>query len=263
MDQGSADLATLRALLRTRRDRAWLSAVSLDDGREQEGQLLYAQIVVGLRPHGWRDCDWSYESCTFASAVANTTSLSSLLSSHSRARLDFGSTVASFELPDSGVSWQRIPSLAAYNDLALPWPSTDYRLHLVNTDQSLRPPNAGYHVGQGEAPSFPTFGAAFRAFFHDDFRITGSSSPPTAQITVRVVDHRARISRVRIRPAALEVWVQGRDLAHARLELNGADDRGHIEVTKSGVLRSLCRTVCPPTPGSGSRLIMSGWITGH
>jgi hypothetical protein len=92
----------------------------------------------------------------------------------------------------------------------------------------------GYLVGIGEAPSFPTFGAASSAYFHDDFVITGSGTPPTGQITLRLVDYRARIMRVRIRPASLDVWVSGRGIARTRLELNGADYRAHLDLAKSG-----------------------------
>lgn len=198
-----------------------------------ESRLLHAQAIVGLRPPVWWEELWSYESCTFAADVWSTRKLSNLLSAARPAQFEIDSHAASFELADNDFSWQRIPSMAPYNELALPWPTLEYKLRLV-ADSSLQPPNAGYLVGAGSSPSFPTFGSAFRAYFLNDFTVTGGGSPPTGDLTVRVVDRRARITRVRLRPASVDVWIGGRDLANARLELNGIDYRTQVGVIRSG-----------------------------
>ena len=129
-------------------------------------------------------------------------------------------------------NWVRKPSLALYDELVLPWPSVAYTISL-NNQGSASPPN-GYLVGEGDAPSFPTFGAAYNAFYHDNFVVSGTNNPQLGQLSIRFVDGRARIGRVRIRPTSLDVWVGGRALQGARLELNGAEYRTSVDLTKAG-----------------------------
>jgi len=71
---------------------------------------------------------------------------------------------------------------------------------------------------------------------YDNFAISGTSSgSPSSfgEVSVRFVDQRARIRRVRIRAASLDVWIGGRSLESCRLELNGVEYRQVIEVSKS------------------------------
>ncbi len=103
----------------------------------------------------------------------------------------------------------------------------------LNTQRTASPPNE-YLVGAGDAPSFPTFGAAYNAFYHDSFVVSGTNNPPLGQLSIRFVDSRARIGRVRIRPTSLDVWVSGRALDGTQLELNGAEYRTTVDLTKGG-----------------------------
>ncbi len=104
------------------------------------------------------------------------------------------------------------------------------------------------NIGDGNNPSFPTVGAAFSAFFHGNFTVTGTSNPELGQLSVRLVDGRAR---VRIRPTLLDVWVGGRALAGAQLELNGAAHRASVELTKGGRVSCPFRQGCRRTHGCG------------
>ncbi|WAX55129.1 ATP-binding protein [Jatrophihabitans cynanchi] len=193
---------------------------------------MTAQIVVGVCPPGWREESWFYEDCVFATSLSTTARLAALLGEPGERRLIVGSVEAGFELPATTFSWQRLPSLAAYSQLALRWPSTEYKLHLPNQQTFQQP--AGYLVGRDEAPSFPTLSAAYSAFFHGDFTLTSTGTPPLGLITVRVIDNRARINRVRIRPSSLDVWIGGRQVRGVRLELNGVQDRTSAILTKPG-----------------------------
>lgn len=92
----------------------------------------------------------------------------------------------------------------------------------------------GYLVGVDETPSFPTLGAAFNAFMHDDFTVSGTGNPSFGEVSIRFVDQRARIRRVRIRAASVDVCVAGRSLEGCHLELNGAEYRQVMKVTKAG-----------------------------
>lgn len=244
VDVGSIELSELRSLLRARRRKAWITAVAKKDKSEDGMRLLNAQVVVGVRPSAWRDHTWAYEECIFSTAISSTSKLAAPLGSPGTQMIRVGPVDAFFELPETNFSWQRLPSLTRYSQLTLPWPSTEYTLTMVNPHQFRAP--SGYLVGRDEAPSFPTFGSVFNAFFEGDFTVTGSQQSTTSQITVRIVDNRARITRVRIRPTSLDVWVGGHDLPDARLELNGADYRTTTALEKGGRITLPLPTGLPP-----------------
>lgn len=203
-------------------------------GRSVDGvaPLLHALVVVGPRPQGWVERTWTYGECSFISTALSNVGLASALDPECDTALTLGSVLVVLEPMGGNVSWVRKPSLALYDELMLPWPSVAYNFNLSNRDSAFPP--SGYLVGEGDAPSFPTFGAAYNAFHHGNFVVSGTNSPQLGQVSVRFIDGRARIGRVRIRPTSLEVWVGGRALRGARLELNGAEDRASVELGKAG-----------------------------
>lgn len=231
MEQGISTPDDFRTQLRKRRGRAWISAV-IGESIDGVAPLLHALIVVGPRPEGWAERTWNYRECSFAAVAASTAKLASVLDPERGVDLKTGSISVGFELMNGNFNWLRKPSLALYDELVLPWPSVAYTISLANQG-SIHPPN-GYLVGQGDAPSFPTFGSAYNAFYHHNFAVSGTNNPQLGQISIRLVDARARIGRVRIRPASLEVWVGGRAVRGARLELNGAEYRTAVDLTKAG-----------------------------
>lgn len=231
MEQGTSDVDDLRGELRKRRGRAWISAVI---GRPVDGvaPLLHALVVVGPRPEGWAERTWTYGECSFTSIAVSTAKLASALDPESDAALTAGSDGVGLELMGGNLNWVRKPSLALYDELTLPWPSVAYTINMSNQG-SAYPPN-GYLVGEGDAPSFPTFGAAYNAFYHGNFVVSGTNNPQLGQVSMRFIDGRAWIGRVRIRPTSLDVWVGGRALQGARLELNGAEYRASVDLDKAG-----------------------------
>lgn len=231
MEQGTISFDNLRRELRNRRGRSWIRAVI---GRPVNGvaPLLHALVVVGHRPQGWTEGTWTYQECSFISTCQSNARLASALDPERDASLIPGPARIVLVPVGGDASWVRKPSLALYDELTLPWPSVSYNINLGNRDSAFPP--SGYLVGEGDAPSFPTFGAAYNAFYHGNFVVSGSNNPQLGQVFVRFIDGRARIGRVRIRPTSLEVWVGGRDLRGTRLELNGAEDRASVELGKAG-----------------------------
>lgn len=203
-------------------------------GRPVEGvaPLLNALVVVGPRPAGWRERTWIYNECTFTSSGMPTGKLAAVIDPDRDESLTVGPVRVGFELMSSNFNWVRKPSLALYDELVLPWPSVAYTVSL-NNQGTVSPPNE-YLVGEGDAPSFPTFGAAYNAFYHDNFVVSGTNNPQLGQLSIRFVDGWARIGRVRIRPTSLDVWVGGRARDGTRLELNGGEYRTSVELTKGG-----------------------------
>jgi hypothetical protein len=231
MEQGTSNVDDLRRQLRRRNSRAWISAAL---GRPAEGvaPVLHALVVVGPRPNGWTERTWSYGECSFISVAMSTTKLASALEPERDTALMVGSIHVGLELMGGNLNWARKPSLALHDELILPWPSVAYTINMSNQGSAF-PPN-GYLVGEGDVPSFPTFGAAYNAFYHGNFVVSGANNPQLGQVSIRFIDGRARIRRVRIRPTSLEVWVGGRALQGARLELNGAEYRTSVDLNKAG-----------------------------
>jgi hypothetical protein len=231
VEQGTSDADELRCDLRKRRGRAWIKAVV---GRPVDGvaPLLHALVVVGPRPEGWTERTWTYGECSFNSIAVSTARLAVDLDPERDEGLTVGSVRVGLEVTNGNFNWLRKPSLALYDELTLPWPSVAYTINMSNQGSAF-PPN-GYLVGEGEAPSFPTFGAAYNAFHHDNFVVSGTNNPQLGQVSMRLIDGRARIGRVRIRPTSLEVWVGGRALRDSRLELNGAEYRTSVDLVKAG-----------------------------
>jgi len=83
-------------------------------------------------------------------------------------------------------------------------------------------------------PSFPSYEAAFRAFFYGDFSRSPGDQVPSGFGTIRVVDGRAWLDRVLITPTSLEVHVGGSCVAGTRVELNSATYRTDARAGETG-----------------------------
>ena len=138
--------------------------------------------------------------------------------------------VATFELGPSTFQWQRHPSRQKYASIELPWPSTSYTLYFVQRVQSG--PND--YLSSMDAPSFPSFGPAYSAFFYDERVMTGAGQPPLGQLSFWIVEEDARIARLVVRPASVDLWVDGERASGTRLELNSATDQGSIDIDAPG-----------------------------
>jgi hypothetical protein len=157
--------------------------------------------------------------------------------------------------------WEHKPSRARYDWVVLPWPTLIFEPWIQNRPGGEQLPQ-GYLIGDA-CPSFPSYQAAFRAFFYGDFAGTPGRQLPSGFGVVRVVDGHAWLDKVRITPAELEVGVAGSNVAGARVELNSATYRADARVTGTG-------QVGLPLPDglpAGAWLYLSrsgsGWITGR
>ncbi len=245
MDSGTLNLDELAQRLAGDRRRAWIRAVLKPTPDGAGLDLLQAFVVVGTRPDEWDAQTWKYEQCVFVAADLPARQLSQALKPGPQT-LRLGGIDARLEIPDSGFSWQKKPSLAQYDELQLAWPSVIYSVPLASPNPQ-RP--TGYLVDDN-APSFPLFGGGFQAFMYGNFAMTGASSPRLGEVSIRVVDAAARIRRIRFRPASVDVYVGGRSLQGSLLELNGETYRTMLDVAKPG-------RVTIPLPG---QLPRDAWI---
>jgi len=201
---------------------------------ESPARLLALQALVGPRPDGWQDRLWEYEQCTFVSGRVTTRRLAQWFNGGEQP-FALGTVRATIEFTENtGYTKIHVPSLARYSSVQLDWPSFRHTPGLADQSHFNAPQN--YLVGAGSTPSFPMFGGAFNAFFYDDYAISGVANSPQLNVSINVVDSRARVRRVRVKPASIDVWLGGSKIRGALLELNGVEYRTVVEVEKPRIV---------------------------
>jgi hypothetical protein len=236
VDYGVAALEELRGkLMAAPRRRVWVR-VLVGPAGDESSALLSLQAVVGPQPPGWLKQTWTYTQCTFASAQITAGRLASLLEPGAPRELVIGRTRALVDMQPGQFSCLHAPSLAQYDELRLDWPCLVYTPSM--TGVTVNAPQ-GYLIGAGDVPSFPVFSGAYAAFFTGIFAVGGTGNPQLGRMSIRWVDTGARIVRVRVHAASLEVWLDGSSLAGTVLELNGVESRAIVPVSKRRVVFEL------------------------
>lgn len=217
MEHGQSTLEELRALVAADGRPAWIRAV-VANIVESPGRTLVAHVVVGPHPESWKARVWRYESCTFVEGAITSTQLAESLDSETPIRLLVGSETLEFQVSPFNSSWQHKPSLAPYDQPQVRYPSRVYSLRLANSETMNAPTD--FLVGQDDVRSFSVFSVAFDSFFRGGTPATGSSNPLLGEMTIRVVDERARIEGVQRVDDRLEVHVAGSSLVGTLLEFS-------------------------------------------
>lgn len=232
MDQGTIDVSSLRESLLGDSRKAWMKLV-LGPTQNDVAPVWAALVFIGPGPDNWTSRRWTYSECTFVSYESSAHDLASLFEARGPTIFSLPEDTVCFDFGNfTTVNWTRHPSRHKYDEIVLPWPSKSMKISFA--DQQLWPP-AGYLVGPN-SPSFPDFSGAFSAFFFERWVITGGMNSQLGQMTLRVVDERARITRVVVGPTSLKVWVNGSEIAGSLLELNSSSDRSELIVDDSGKL---------------------------
>jgi hypothetical protein len=133
---------------------------------------------------------------------------------------------------------------ARYDSVLLPWPTLIFKPWMQNRPEAEQRPQ-GYLIGD-DCPSFPCYEAAFRAFFYGDFSRSPGGQVPSAFSTVRFVDSRAWLERVRISPTTLDVRLGGSHVQGARVELNSQTYRCDARAAETGQVTLLLPDALPP-----------------
>jgi len=227
---GQGTLSALQDVLSTS-DQAVFVRVALHSGRRAVRCL---DVTVGppAEPPGWKPGIWEYEDVCFIAAPASSRALACALDPYDAQVLPLGGLPLTLPVLSGQVSWQHKPSRARYDSVLLPWPAFIFELHLPGGSGGQQIPR-GFLIGD-DCPSFPAYDAAFRAFFYGDFSHRAAGNIPHTFATVRVVDGRARLDRVRVTPASLDVSLGGTALVGTRVELNSETYRCDARVTEAG-----------------------------
>jgi hypothetical protein len=213
---GQGTLSGLQDLLRASEKKVLVRA-ALHSGRRA---VRYLDVTVGApaEPPGWEPGIWDYEDVSFIAAPASPRALASALDPYDAQVLPLGGLALTLPVLSGQMSWQHKPSRARFDSVALPWPALICELHLPVGPGGQQSPH-GFLIGD-DCPSFSSYDAAFRAFFYGDFSRPAGGQVPHSFATVRLVDSRAWLARVRITPASLEVRLGGSAVAGTRVELN-------------------------------------------
>jgi hypothetical protein len=179
-------------------------------------------------PPGWQPQVWEYAEASFIAARASSRALAAALDPDDAQVLSLGGYDLTFPVLHEQVPWQHMPSRARYDSVVLPWPMWIFQPWIQDRPGGEQLPQ-GFVIGD-DCPSFPSYQAAFRAFFYGDFAGTPGGQMPSSFGVVRLVDSRAWLDKVRITPAALQVHIAGSDVAGARVELNSATYRAGVRV---------------------------------
>ncbi len=229
MDQGKIEISAVQSVLGHDKRSAW---VKLLLGPAEDGikPVWSALAIVGPLPELRDPLRWEYKQCTFVAIEMKASDLASHVNGGVHG-LELGTDRARFNFNASSIQWMRHASREQYGEVELSWPSVTYDLHFEGRPQSL----PGGYLCSMDAPSFPSFAAAFRAFFYEKHVPTGQGYQPTlGQYLIFIAEEGWGITRVVVRAASLDVWIGGNNIAETRLELNSARDRETLVVHGPG-----------------------------
>ena len=217
MEHGQSTLDELRSCIEIDGRPSWFRGVALTTA-DGPSQVLVARVVVGPRPEHWKMRVWKYESCVFVEGEMSSSKLCEALASEHPQTLEIGGAALTFQPSPSNFSWLHRPSMAPYDEPKMSFPSRVYSLRLANAERMNAPSN--FLVGQGDVRSYAVFSIAFDSFFHGESPATGSQNPLMGELSIRIVDERARIVGVSRTSDRLEIQVAGTSLESAIIEFS-------------------------------------------
>ena len=221
-------MSGLRASLSALGAQAFIR-VAVEAGRHA---VWYIDAIVAppSDPPGWQPQVWEYADVTFIAARAPAAALAAALDPDDAQVLPLGGYSLTLPVLSDQVQWQHKPSRARYDSVLLPWPTLIFEPWIPNQPSAGQRPQ-GYLIGD-DCPSFPSYAAAFRAFFYGDFSLAPGGQAPSGFGTVRVVDGRAWLDSVKITPLSVDICLGGSRLVGARVELNSAAHRADVRVAE-------------------------------
>ena len=208
--------------------------------------MWYIDAIVGppSEPPRWRQLVWEYDAATFIAGQTSCKALAAALDRDNAQVLPVGAYDLTLPVLSEQLPWQHKPSRARYDSVVLPWPTMIFEPWIQGRPEGQQRP-LGYMIGD-DCPSFPSYEAAFRAFFYGDFSRSPGGQVPSGFGTVRLIDSRAWLERVRITPASLEVRLGGSYIVNARVELNSETYRADARATATGEVRLPLPDGLPP-----------------
>jgi hypothetical protein len=246
VESGQGTISDLRDMLNAKDGSAYIRA-AVHSGPDM---VRYIDVIAGPPgpPPGWEPRLWEYQDVSFLAAQVPSRELAATFSPDEPQPLRFGRFDLTLPALSPQLPWQRKPGRARYDSVTLPWPSLIFEPQLAG-GPAAGSQFSGLLIGD-DCPSFPSYEAAFRAFFCGDFARLARGGVPSGVAAVRVVDDRAWLEQVRVTPASVEIQVRGTAVGGTRVELNGETYRCDARATPEG------RVVLPLPDG----LPLGAWL---
>ena len=171
---GQGTLSALQDVLSASGQTVFVRA-ALHSGRRA---VRYLDVTAGppAEPPGWEPGVWEYEDVCFIAAPASSRALAGALDPYDAQVLPLGGLALTLPVLSGQLSWQHKPSRARFDSVLLPWPALICELHLPGGSGGQQSPH-GFLIGD-DCPSFPSYDAAFRAFFYGDFSRRAAGNMP-------------------------------------------------------------------------------------
>ena len=179
----------------------------------EEWQLSVLEVTLAEPPPGWLRRSWWYERAAFIAAAPVGTTVAAWIE---RGRVQVKPVSVPITVHDS-VQLDRRQSRHVGIFQTLPWPSTEWKLHVQEPQN--RQMLHGELVAE-DAPAFLSYDLAAAAFFGVE-PSAGGRNFSGCEFIVREQDRRARIDSVRVRPTEAIVNVTGAELTGTMLTLGG------------------------------------------
>jgi hypothetical protein len=131
----------------------------------------------------------------------------------------------------ASTQWERRPSFARHQLIAVPWPLVEFAVHRADhVQQQLQ-----HDILAAEGcPPFPEPQSAWRAFFEGNFSLMGAQGVPSGLATIRLTDTTGWLGDIQVTPTLLTAQVHGDGLDGACLELFSVTDRAEKSIVESG-----------------------------
>jgi hypothetical protein len=230
MDGGQGSLTVLRDNLAAMNAPVLVRA-AVGPGRHP---VWYIDAIVAppTPPSDWRPEIWEFAQVTFIAGQISSRSFAAALDYDAQI-LPLGGYDLTLPVLSEQTTWQRKPSRARYESVLLPWPAMIISLWELNNPQGHQQRPQDFLIGD-DCPSFPSYEAAFRAFFYGEFTRSQGAQVPSGFATVRMVEGAAWLERIRVTPTSLDIRVGGSNPDGARVELNSATYRTDARVCEKG-----------------------------
>jgi hypothetical protein len=120
-----------------------------------------------LRPSVWEPRVWEYEDASFIAAQVSSRALAAALDPDDAQVLPLGGFNLTIPRVDLAADLAAQAEPCRYDSVLLSWPTQIFDLHLPGGSGGQRQHPYGFLIGD-DCPSFPSYDAAFRAFFYGD-----------------------------------------------------------------------------------------------
>jgi len=226
-DQGQLSLVEVATLINTLESVAVRLAVE----RTADGSRVLRMEVTGPVEVGDFDATtWDYGAFVFLSFVTAGDAVCAWINDHSVGINDLSAALAVGEQ----ASWERLPSRADRDRPALPWPQVLQARFSPAGGMTQQPTSRPRLLVAPGAPTFPSYEVASEAFFHGLHSLSSPQAYGDA-LSIRILDRRARLTRLLFSSIGVDVHTDGSDVAGCRVELTSGTDHHEATVGAEGV----------------------------